>query len=168
MGLPEGEKIFPAGGNITFTGIAPGTQVTVTAQTGGLCKLDHWMIDGVRNPSNPNLTPAQTIYMTINSDRTVIAVCETLTTVTLTVTSYDFYLCPIIVSYDGGGGEVSPEATIEFPDIPVNTVVTLSEQTGDCGPVYSWWLDGEFYQEMGSLVVTMDISHTVTAYGGGW
>jgi hypothetical protein len=154
----------PAGGNITFTGIAPGTLARVTAQPITGCKLDHWMIDGVQKP-NPQ---DQTIYVTINSDRTVVAVCVVLPPVTLTVITD---CCNIIVSGLPGGDVVAPAgvggtfATSTFTNIPANTMVTLSPQTGQgCYGVESWWLDDNFYQEMGSLELPMDVNHTVQAW----
>jgi hypothetical protein len=159
--LPGGDRTVLAGGNMTFTGIAPGTLATITAQPSGLCKLDHWMIDGVRNPSNPNVTPAQTIYLTINRDRAVIAVCANVPPVTLTVTT-DSFCCPIIVSYSGGGGTVSPGIPRTFTGIVPGTLVTLSWQSGQECWFYDWTIDGvvQPYPEMG-WQITMNINHTV-------
>jgi hypothetical protein len=174
--LPGGDQTVPAGGNITFTGITSGTLARITAQSGGLCKLDHWMIDGVRNPSNPNVTPDQTIYLTMNSDRAVIAVCVNVPPVTLTVTynaSCPGYYCPIIVSYSGGGGTVSPgDPPTEFTSIVPGTTVTLSLQEGNCdGSPYYWMLDGGQQQTIGypwNIQVTMNTNHTVEVLCGGY
>jgi len=171
-GLPGGDQTVLAGGNMTFTGIPSGTLARVTAQPGVGCKLDYWMIDGVRDPSNPNVTPDLTKYLTINSDRTVVAVCVVFTPVTLTVTYNEFcplYYCPIMVSYSGGGGTISPgDPPTEFTGIVPGTVVTLSIQSGDCdGSPYNWNLDGvpqgyipEVWQ------ITMGANHTVEAMCG--
>ena len=162
-GLPGGDQPVPVGGSMTFTGITYNTLVHFTAQPVGDCKFDYWVIDGV-----PNHDLGQTIPLYIRRDRTMVAVCVVPPPVTLTVTSYDTYLCPIIVSgLLGGDGIVNGGATIEFTGIPANTVVTLSQQTGYCGPVYSWWIDGVDYPQWGQSLV-MDVNHTVLAYGGGW
>ena len=164
--LPGGDRTVLAGGNITFTGIAPGTLARITAQPGAGCKLDHWMIDGVQKPAD------LTMYLTINSDRTAIAVCVVFTPVTLTVNygSCPTYYCPIIVSYDGGGGTVQPGTTIPFTGIVPGTLVTLSLQEGNCdGSPYYWRLDGGQQQTIGypwNIQVTMNTTHTVEVLCG--
>jgi len=152
-----------AGGNITFTGIPSGTTARVTAQPGVGCKLDHWMIDGVQKPAD------LTMYLTINSDRTAIAVCVVPPPVTLTVITD---CCNIIVSGLPGGDVVAPAgvggtfATSTFTNIPANTMVTLSPQTGQgCYGVESWCIYENCYPANGSpLVLTMDANYTVTAW----
>ncbi len=67
---------MPAGANNTFPGIVSGTLVRLSAQVNGdTCSIYYWMIDGVRYPANPAVPADQTIYLTVNGDRTVTAVC---------------------------------------------------------------------------------------------
>jgi hypothetical protein len=119
------------------------------------------MIDGIQKPGD------QTAYLTVNRDRAVIAVCVFFTPVTLTVnySSCDVYYCPIIVSYSGGGGTVSPGTTIQFTGIVPGTPVALSLQEGNCdGSPYYWVLDGGQQQTIGypwNIQVTMNVNHTV-------
>ena len=161
--LPGGDRTVLAGGNITFTGIPSGTTARITAQPGAGCKLDHWMIDGVQKPAD------LTMYLTINSDRTAIAVCVVPPPVTLTVITD---CCNIIVSGLPGGDVVAPAgvggtfATSTFTNIPANTMVTLSPQTGQgCYGVESWCIYENCYPANGSpLVLTMDANYTVTAW----
>jgi hypothetical protein len=114
------------------------------------------MIDGVQNP-----TQDQTIYVTINNDRAVIAVCVNVPPVTLTVTT-DSFCCPIIVSYSGGGGTVSPGIPRTFTGIVPGTLVTLSWQSGQECWLYEWTIDGvpQGYPEIG-WQITMNDNHTV-------
>jgi hypothetical protein len=97
--------------------------------------------------------------------------CVTPTTLTITYDgSCPAYYCPIIVSYDGGGGTVSPgDPPTEFTGIVPGTLVTLSINWDSCdGSPYSWTLDGvpqgyipEVWQ------ITMNANHTVEAMCGG-
>jgi uncharacterized protein YfaP (DUF2135 family) len=159
-GLPGGDQTVPAGGNITFMGVSPGTLATIKAQPGVGCQLDHWMVDGVQKPAD------QTIYLTVNSNRTVIAVCVVLPPVTLTVTSEG--CCSIMVSGLSGGNAMVPAGgTVTFTNVPANTLVTLLPQTGqECYFSY-WTLDEQVYEGL-PIEFTMDANHTVTVccYGG--
>ena len=165
-GLPGGDQTVPAGGNSTFSGILDGTLATLTAQADGdTCYVYYWMVDGVRKPANPTVPADQTIYLTVNRDRTVTAVCGTPPPATLTVTSDG--CCPITVSgLPGGARTVSAGTTSIFSEISHGTVVTLSAQVdGETCSLYYWTIDGETY-EGNPQTITMNSSHTATAVCG--
>ena len=156
-GLPTGNQTVPAGGNSTFSEIPANTQVTLTAQTGESCSLDHWQVDG------GNSTGENPLTVTMNSDHEATATCGP----TYTLTVYSQGCCPILVSGLAVGNQTVPAGgNSTFSEIPANTQVTLSVDSGQQCYVESWWLDDNFYQEGGSLGVTMDVDHTVTAYCG--
>jgi hypothetical protein len=147
---------------MTFTGIPSGTLARITAQPGAGCKLDHWMIDGVQNP-----TQDQTIYVTINNDRAVIAVCVNVPPVTLTVISEgsDSPLgCPITVSGLTGGSQTVPAGGTRTFTTNVNSQVTLLPQTGEMCYLTGWDLDGVPQYSEGPIAFPMDTNHTVTVY----
>jgi len=165
-GLPGGDQTVPAGGNSTFSGIPNGTLATLTAQADGeTCYVYYWMIDGVRRPANPTVPADQTMYLTINRDRTATAVCGDPPPTTLRVTSDG--CCPVTVSgLPGRDRTVSAGATSIFSEISHGTLVTLSAQVdGETCILYYWTIDG-VDDEGDPQTITMNSSHTATAVCG--
>jgi len=154
-GLPAGNQTVPAGGNSTFSGISANTQVTLTAQTGENCSLDHWQVDG------GNSTGENPLTLTMNSDYEATAACVHLHTLTV----YSDGCCPIQVTWFGGNYTIPAGGNQTFV-VPQGTVVTADALDGGGCATTGWYLDLEPTSRPDPLTITMDADHQAWAYCG--
>jgi hypothetical protein len=156
-GLPCGNRTVPAGATRVFYGIAPNSNITLTAQSGAFCQFDSWTVGDVPQEGHQ-------ITVTMDTDHTAIAACTPLYTLTVTNTG----CWPIYVPDLSGGGQegtlIYNGNTTEFPGIPEDTQVILEAFDGDGIVFTGWYVDAEQSPRLNStLTITLDADHQVTA-----
>jgi len=134
----------PAGGNQTFTGIAGGENVTVSADDSAVCcEFDSWSDSG-----------AQTHNITMDSDKSVTAYCS--------VPAYN--LTVNVTPSDGGNVTVNGATPPGYPNSTTWTCgvnVTLNA-TAASGYSFNHW-SGDLSGNTNPTNITMDSNYTITA-----